>query len=144
MISIKRLICYVIIWTVIVVPLTILGAREAKSNCNYCDYEGCGLKLKNEYDEYCYEHEEKVWEERRSYRKEDYYYTPTPMPTPTPKPSPTPYRRRNNYSYGYYTDPYPNDPSDYSDYEDYYYDNYEDFDDLDEAEDYYNENGGEY
>lgn len=39
---------------------------------------------------------------------------------------------------------YPSNPKNYSDFEDYYYDNEEDFDGIDDAEDYYEENGGEY
>lgn len=139
----RSILLYIIIWTVIVAPLSIWGAKKLKENYGYCLYEGCGAKLENKYQEYCEPHNDKVWEEKRKERQEkddieEDYYTPSPTETP----SPTPYRRRN-YS-GSYGNVYPNDPSEYSDYEDFYYDNEEDFDDLDEAEDYYNENGGEW
>ncbi len=45
---------------------------------------------------------------------------------------------------GHSGNPYPTSPREYSDFEDFYYDNEEDFEGLDDAEDYYNEHGGEW
>lgn len=107
-----------------------------KYNESLCAKEGC-INQKNEYSEYCDEHDEIDYSGRNYsyYNYNDYY-------TPSPSPSTTPYATKRPSSNYYNT--YPNNPSNYSDYEDFYYDNEEDFDDIDDAESYYEENGGDY
>lgn len=90
------------------------------NNDNNTDYDD-NIDYSNNYDDY------------NNYNN-DTYYNSTPTPTKSSS---------KNYSSGKSYNPYPNNPSDYSDYEDYYYDNEEDFDGIDDAEDYYDEYGGD-
>ena len=131
----SRLIKLFIKWLVIVIPICaiIVYIKVDKIRESMCAEEGC-TNQKNEYSEYCDEHDKIDYSGRHySYYNNDYdYSTPSPTPYATKRPS-------SNY---YNT--YPNKPSNYSDYEDFYYDNEEDFDDIDDAESYYDENGGDY
>lgn len=144
----KRIVLlYIVIWIVIVTPLSILGGDAIRKNNNYCEYEDCGLKVEDEYEDYCEPHyevvqEEREWEREQRSLEEWEYRKNNPTPSPSPSPTKRPYNKRNYY--GSYGNVYPNDPSYYSDYEDYYYDNEEDFDGIDDAEDYYNDYGGDY
>ena len=93
------------------------------NNDNNTDYDD-NIDYSNNYDNY---------DDYNNYNN-DTYYNSTPTPTKSSS---------KNYSSGKSYNPYPNNPSDYSDYEDYYYDNEEDFDGIDDAEDYYDEYGGD-